>query len=77
MYFEIISEITEIELIASGHSIRELPRLIKFYGKARWRKLKGKAKIQQNNGKIQFVELHWYEANGIGKKEFKVKYILK
>ncbi|HEX3280160.1 MAG TPA: hypothetical protein VHR36_02925 [Pyrinomonadaceae bacterium] len=32
MYFEIIGEITEIEKIAVGPSIRELTRLRKQYG---------------------------------------------
>ena len=39
----------------------------------RWRKLKGVAKVRLLNGTIRLAELHWYEAHGIGKKEFKVK----
>lgn len=41
MFFEIIGDITEIEIIAVGSSIRDLPRLRKTYGRGRWRKLKG------------------------------------
>lgn len=73
MYFEIEGEITDIETFASGHSIRELSRLNKIYGKGRWRKRKGNAKVRLNNGEIRFAELHWYEATGIGKKEYKIK----
>ena len=73
MDFEIEGEITDIETFASGRSIRELPRLNKFYGKGRWRKRKGNAKVRLNNGEIRLAELHWYEATGIGKKEFKIK----
>jgi len=51
--------------------------LEKTYGKGRWRKLKGIAKIKLANGVICLAELHWYEAHGIGKKEFKIKRILK
>ena|GEM_PF-2650993 len=35
--FEIVSDITEIEVIAVGNSIRDLPRLRKLYGEGRWR----------------------------------------
>ena len=73
MEFEIEGEITEIETFATGRSIRELPRLNKFYGKGRWRKRKGNARIRLKNGEIRLAELHWYEATGIGKKEFKIK----
>ncbi len=71
--FEIISEITDIEAIAVGSSIREINRLRKMYGKGRWRKLKGIALIQLRNGQVRRAELHWYEAQGIGRKEFKRK----
>jgi hypothetical protein len=73
MNFEIISEITNIEVIAVGSAIHDLPRLRKMYGKGRWRKLKGVAKIRLRNGRICLAELHWYEAHGIGKREMKRK----
>ncbi|MBW4628669.1 MAG: hypothetical protein KME49_24925 [Brasilonema octagenarum HA4186-MV1] len=76
MDFEIIGEITNIEIIAVGNSIRELERLRKVYGSSRWRKLKGIATISLNDGTVCEAELHWYEAHGIGKKEIKIKYIL-
>src|SRR6266487_4466038 len=41
MDFEILGEITDIETIAVGRSIRELQRLRKVYGAGRWRKRKG------------------------------------
>ena len=73
MNFEIISEITEIEVIAIGQGIRDLPRLRRKFGRGRWRKLKGVAKVQLRSGRIRLTELHWYEAHGIGKKEMKRK----
>ncbi|HUQ50055.1 MAG TPA: hypothetical protein VM056_05010 [Terriglobales bacterium] len=76
MYFSIIGTIEDVELIASGRAIREHPRLIKKYGKARWRKLKGIADIQLDDGKMRKAEIHWYEAHGIGKREFKIKSLL-
>ena len=66
--FDIISEISEVEVIAMGKSIRDLPRLRKLYGDGRWRKMKGVAFIKLRNGRI-----HKYEAQGIGRKEYKRK----
>ncbi len=76
MQFEILSNITRIETIAVSSSIRELERLRQTYGTGRWRKLKGLATIQLEDGTICNAELHWYEAHGIGKKEIKVKSLL-
>jgi hypothetical protein len=73
MYFEIISEISDIETIAVGSKIHEISRLRKQFGKGRWRKLKGVATVRLKNGRIRKVELHWYEAHGIGKKKLKIK----
>ena len=73
MYFEIIGEIAEIETIAVGSKIREIARLHKQFGKGRWRKLKGVATVSLKNGRIRKVELHWYEAHGIGKRKLKIK----
>lgn len=71
--FEIVSEITDIETIASGTGIRDRARLKKQYGGTRWRKLKGTASVRLLSGRIRLAEIHWYEAHGIGKKEFKLK----
>jgi hypothetical protein len=73
MFFEIVSEIANIETFAVGRSIRELPRLRKLYGRGRWRKRKGTARIRLADGTIRTAEVHWYEASGIGRKEFKIK----
>jgi hypothetical protein len=73
VFFEICGALADIETFATGKSIRELPRLRKLYGKGRWRKRKGFAEVKLPNGTIREAELHWYEASGIGKKEFKIK----
>ena len=73
MHFEIIGEIGNSETFAAGKEIRELPRLQKLYGKGKWRKRKGTAQVRLADGFTRFAELHWYEAAGIGKKEFKIK----
>lgn len=76
MKFEIVGEITDIETIAIGSSIREVARLRKVYGAGRWRKLKGIATVCLSDGTICEAEIHWYETHGIGRKEFKIKHIL-
>jgi hypothetical protein len=73
MHFEILDDIQWIENIAISHSIRELKRLNRIYGKANWRKRKGIAKIRLPDGTIKLAELHWYEGHGKGKKEIKIK----
>ena len=40
MHFEILGEITLIEVIAEGRGIRNRSRLLKLYGKGHWRKIK-------------------------------------
>ena len=76
MDFAIVGPLRGIETIASGRAIRELRRLRKAYGGGRWRKLKGVATIRLPNGSTREAELHWYEAHGIGKREFKIKKLL-
>ena len=71
--FEVIGTIGEIQTIAVGNRIREIARLRKAYGAARWRKLKGVATVRFEDGTIHRVELHWYEAHGIGRKKLKIK----
>jgi hypothetical protein len=73
MDFEIVGEIRHVETFATGKAIRELRRLIKTYGPALWRKRKGKAVVSLSDGSCHLVELHWYEAAGIGRKEMKIK----
>ena len=73
MEFEIISEISSIEIIAIGNAIRDVIRLRRDYGKGRWRKMKGIATVRRDNGSVKIVELHWYEEGSIGKREIKIK----
>ncbi|MFA6008866.1 MAG: hypothetical protein WC799_02705 [Desulfobacteraceae bacterium] len=73
MSFDIINEISEVEIIATGSEIRELDRLKKIYGHGTWRKMKGVAYVRLPSGNVKLAELHWYESHGIGKKEIKRK----
>jgi len=76
MFFEIISEITNQEVIAKGNGIQSRKALDKKYGKGKWRKLKGIATVRLDGEATRLAEVHWYEAHGIGKKEFKIKKFL-
>ncbi|MBH5402911.1 hypothetical protein HZZ13_34705 [Bradyrhizobium sp. CNPSo 4010] len=72
MQFEILGEISEVETFASGSAIREIARLRRIYGRGRWRKT-GIAQVRLSDGSTHLAEIHWYEAGGIGRKEFKIK----
>jgi hypothetical protein len=76
MHFEILGEISDVETFATGSGIREITRLRRVYGRGRWRKRKGIARVRLVDGSIYVAEIHWYEAAGIGRKEFKIKHFL-
>ena len=73
MDFEVLGDIADIETFAVGRGIRERRRLERRYGKGRWRKRKGRARVRLADGTIRDAELHWYEATGFGRKELKIK----
>lgn len=73
MYFKISGEISGVKTIAQGSSIRCLGRLQKAYGIGNWKKKKGLATVVFEDGTSARVEVHWYEAHGIGKMEMKIK----
>jgi hypothetical protein len=74
--FEIVGEIRHIEVIAAGASLRIRRRLNRAYGKGRWRKMKGIALVNLADGTVIEAEIHWYEAHGIGRREFKMKRVI-
>ena len=76
MHFEILGELSDVETFATGSGIREIARLRKVYGRGRWRKRKGIGRVRLADGSIHLAEVHWYEATGIGRKEFKIKQLL-
>jgi len=74
--FDIVGEIRSVENIASGRRIRILARLNRLFGSGNWRKLKGIATVRFEDGTVAEVELHWFEAHGIGKRKMKIKRFL-
>jgi len=73
MYFEVIGEISYVETIAVGSSIRDIGRLRKLYGPGNWRKRKGIATVRLDDGTVLLAEVHWYECHGIGRRDVKIK----
>lgn len=76
MSFKIIGRISGIRTIARGRGIRELKNLNRRYGNGKWRKLRGTAQVELKNGQTRRAEIHWYEAEGIGKRKVKIKRFL-
>lgn len=76
MQFEILGEISDVETFATASGIREIARLRKIYGRGRWRKRKGVCRVKLPDGSVHVAEVHWYEASGIGRKEFKIKHLV-
>ena len=74
--FELLGELTDIEIIAVNLAIRERRRLQAQFGGRRWRKLKGIGRVRFPNGVIRRAEVHWYEAHGVGRRKMKVKRVL-
>lgn len=66
--FEIVGDITNVQVIATGRGIRRLKTFRKRLGGRRWRKLKGDATVRLANGSVRRAEVHWYEAHGVGKR---------
>lgn len=73
MQFEIVGKIEQVETIATGSGVKIRALLRRVHGRGRWRKRKGVATVRLPNGKLRRVDLHWYEAHGIGKRDFKIK----
>jgi len=73
MQLEILGEIRNVETIATGRGVNIRRYLDRTYGKGRWRKMKGTATVRLADGSICEAEIHWFEAHGIGQKDFKIK----
>ena len=73
MDFKLVGTISELETIAVGSKIGILSFLQREFGRGRWRKLKGIAQVQLQNGDVRIAERHLFEALGIGKKLLRIK----
>ncbi len=75
--FAILSEIRDVETIATGRGVTIRARLERVYGRGRWRKMKGIETVRMADGTICEAEIHGYEAHGIGRRDFKIKRVLR
>lgn len=71
--FRLLSKVREVSEIAKGRGIRNLQLLVDEYGGRNWRKLKGIARVEKDDGWIGDAEIHWYEAHGVGRVQWKIK----
>lgn len=75
--FEILGEIRDIETVAAGRGVYIRRYLERTYGKGRWRKIKGIATVRFADGTICEAEIHWFEAHGVGRKDLKIKRVIR
>jgi len=76
LFFEVVGNVQDVEIIAVGGRIREIMRIKNQFGAGRWRKLKGIATVRLESGDLRRADLYRYEAHGIGKRKMKIKRIL-
>ena len=75
--FEILGEISDVKTIAEGRGVYIRSYLERTYGKGRWRKMKGIGTVKFADDTIWEAEIHWFEAHGIGRKDFKIKRVIR
>ena len=76
MKFEILDNIREVETIAAGQGMYVRRWLDRIHGRGRWRKRDGVATVKLDDGTVCDAEIHWFEAHGIGYRDFKIKKVL-
>ena len=76
MEFEILGDIEDIETIAVGRGVYIRRYLERTYGAGHWRKMKGIATVRYADGAVCRAEIHWFEAHGRGRKDFKIKKVV-
>ncbi len=70
---DILGEISQIETFAKGTGVHIRQYLNREYGRGFWRKRKGIAWVRDDYGNPRLAEVHWFEAHGIGRRDFKRK----
>ena len=71
--FRFLGRLRDVEIIARGRGVRLREILKEQFGGRRWRKMKGVARVEANDGYIGDAEIHWYEAHGVGAVFWKIK----
>jgi hypothetical protein len=71
--FTLLGPIRDSATIATGRGVKARLSLVRKYGSGNWRKMKGIALVEDQYGWIGNAEIHWYEAHGIGRVDWKIK----
>jgi hypothetical protein len=69
--------VRDVETIAAGYVVYIRRNLERAYGRGRWRKMEGIATVRLTDATICEAEKHWFEAHGIGRKDFKIKRVIR
>ena len=75
MRFEILGEISSIEAFATGSGIREIARLRRVYGRGRWRKRKGIARVRLADGTTLSIRLNYTGGCGTQEPDWKTGFV--
>jgi hypothetical protein len=75
--FEVLSESRDVETIAAGRGVYIRRYLERTYGRGHWKKKKGIATVRLADTTICEAEIHWFEAHGRGRQDFKIKRVIR
>jgi hypothetical protein len=75
--FEILGELRALESIAARRGVYIRRYWEPTCGRGRWRKMQGIAIVRLADGTICEAEIHWFEAHGISRKDFKIQRIIR
>ena len=71
--FRLLRQLRNVQVIGRGRGVDIREVLRREYGGRAWRKMKGIARNEPDDGYIGEAEIHWFEAHGVGRVRWKVK----
>jgi hypothetical protein len=71
--FRILGALNNVQVIAEGRGVKIRKFLCERYGGSHWRKMKGVARVEKDDGWIGDAEIHWFEVHGVGRVCWKIK----
>ncbi len=76
MDFEIAGPIRRAASLDTGSEAEQRARLRRAHGRGAWRKRSALAKVRLRDGSLHEAVVHWYAAEGAGRREMKLKFPL-
>ena len=76
MDFELAGPIRRASSLDVEHEGEQRMRLRRAHGRGTWRKLSALAKVRLRDGSVHKAVIHWYAAEGTGRREMKLKFPL-